>query len=137
MLVCVQGAFWALMIGLVVGVVRMSLDFVYREPACEQTDHRPAFIAKWHYMYFAMFLFFLTGIIMVVLSFFGDPPTKEQVRCGFVCCVKNWCICCSYTIVLQMLQSSHCVPTVAYRQLQPSAADFVVNITTKTYICIP
>src|SRR5690606_38262658 len=39
-----QGAFWGLMCGLVVGVVRMVLDFIYGEPACGEPDLRPFFI---------------------------------------------------------------------------------------------
>lgn len=67
------------MIGLVVGVVRMILDFAYREPECGQPDTRPAIIASLHYMYFAVLLFLLTGVIMTVISFLTKPPTDDQV----------------------------------------------------------
>ena len=39
-----QGAFWALMTGLVVGLVRMVLDFVFIEPACGELDQRPLIV---------------------------------------------------------------------------------------------
>ncbi len=39
-----KGAFWGLMIGLVVGVLRMVLEFVYVEPPCGSIDTRPFFI---------------------------------------------------------------------------------------------
>ncbi|KAG7169193.1 Sodium/glucose cotransporter 4-like 1, partial [Homarus americanus] len=42
--VYIQGAFWGLMIGFVIGMVRMALDFYYHEPACYEDDDRPLFI---------------------------------------------------------------------------------------------
>lgn len=41
-----QGAFWGLMIGFVVGMVRMGLDFYYTEPPCGEEDLRPNIIRK-------------------------------------------------------------------------------------------
>ena len=44
-----QGAFWGLMSGFIVGVIRMALDFVYMfdAPKCWETeDNRPAIVAK-------------------------------------------------------------------------------------------
>ena len=35
-----------LIIGLLIGVVRMVLDFSYRAPLCMEIDERPAFITK-------------------------------------------------------------------------------------------
>jgi hypothetical protein len=34
------------MFGLVAGVIRMILDFTYREPLCMEEDHRPAIIGQ-------------------------------------------------------------------------------------------
>ena len=39
-----MGAFWSLMYGLTVGLVRMVLDFTYPEPLCLEVDHRPALV---------------------------------------------------------------------------------------------
>ena len=39
-----QGAFWSLMYGLTVGLVRMVLDFTYPEPLCLELDDRPAVV---------------------------------------------------------------------------------------------
>lgn len=74
-----QGAFWALMLGLVMGVTRMLLDFIYVEPLCGQIDTRPAIVAKVHYMYFAMMLFGTTCITMVVISLLTKPPADDQL----------------------------------------------------------
>ena len=67
------------MVGLVIGVVRMILDFVYPEPSCGELDVRPVLVSKIHYMYFALILFGLTGITMVIVSLASEAPTPEQV----------------------------------------------------------
>ena len=41
-----RGAFWGLMIGLVIGVARMIMDFSYTAPLCMEEDTRPAIVAK-------------------------------------------------------------------------------------------
>ena len=40
------GAFWGLMAGLVIGVIRMILDFSYPAPLCMQEDTRPSIVAN-------------------------------------------------------------------------------------------
>jgi len=67
------------MIGLIIGVIRMILYFVYTEPGCGEVDVRPK-ILQVHYMYFALFLFLLTGFIMIFISLCTEPPTDKQVR---------------------------------------------------------
>ncbi|CAG2113757.1 unnamed protein product [Medioppia subpectinata] len=44
-----KGAFWALIIGLVAGVVRLIVNLIYREPICGEQDLRPN-ILKLHYI---------------------------------------------------------------------------------------
>ena len=75
----VQGAFWGLMAGMVIGVARMITDFCFPEPECEAPDTRPAIVTKFHYMYFAMMLFWLTGIVMIVVSLFTKAPEEDDV----------------------------------------------------------
>ena len=74
-----QGAFWGLMAGMVIGVARMITDFCFPEPECEAPDTRPAIVTKFHYMYFAMMLFWLTGIVMIVVSLFTKAPEEDDV----------------------------------------------------------
>ena len=74
-----QGAFWGLMAGMVIGVTRMITDFCFPEPECEAPDTRPAIVTKFHYMYFAMMLFWLTGIVMIVVSLFTKAPEEGDV----------------------------------------------------------
>ncbi|KAM9305456.1 sodium/myo-inositol cotransporter 2 [Gastrophryne carolinensis] len=74
-----KGAFWGLTIGLVVGIIRMVLDFVYVAPQCDQSDTRPAVVKYVHYLYFSMILGLLTLIVVVAVSLWTQPPPKEMV----------------------------------------------------------
>jgi len=73
-----SGAFWALMIGLVMGVTRMIVNIIYREPPCGELDLRPA-ILKLHYMYFAIFFFWVTVICAVIISLLTKPIEQFRV----------------------------------------------------------
>ena len=74
------GAFWALMVGFVAGVTRMILNLIYMAPNCGELDERP-FIVQIHYMYFAIFIFWITVLICIVVSLSTDPPKKYLVKC--------------------------------------------------------
>lgn len=75
-----KGAFWGGMTGFILGTLRLILAFTYRQPRCDQPDDRPAFILKVHYMYFAAGLFWLSGLVAVVVSLCTAPPDDEQVH---------------------------------------------------------
>lgn len=75
-----KGAFWGGMTGFTLGAVRLILAFTYRQPRCDQPDDRPAIIVKVHYMYFAAGLFWISGLVAVVVSLCTAPPDDEQVR---------------------------------------------------------
>lgn len=75
-----KGAFWGGMTGFILGTLRLILAFIYRQPRCDQPDDRPAFIVKVHYMYFAAGLFWLSGLVAVVVSLCTSPPDEEQVQ---------------------------------------------------------
>ena len=73
------GAFWSLMYGLGVGLVRMVLDFTYPEPLCMELDDRPVVVRSVHYMYFAAGLFLTTGLVGAVISLLTPPPRDYMV----------------------------------------------------------
>nr|XP_015851993.1 sodium/glucose cotransporter 4 [Peromyscus maniculatus bairdii]XP_042128603.1 sodium/glucose cotransporter 4 [Peromyscus maniculatus bairdii] len=73
------GAFWGLMFGLAVGIVRMILEFSYPAPACGEVDRRPAVLKDFHYLYFALLLCGLTAIITVIISFCTEPIPDEKL----------------------------------------------------------
>ncbi|CAF93455.1 unnamed protein product, partial [Tetraodon nigroviridis] len=68
-----QGAFWGLVVGLAAGLARMIMEFSYSHPACGQEDLRPAVLARVHYLYFAMILFSVSSIVIVVVSLATAP----------------------------------------------------------------
>lgn len=75
-----QGAFWGLVIGLVVGCIRMLLDFIYPEPLCYEEDDRPAMLKYVHYLYFSLILSAITLLIVIVISLATEKPKPEQVK---------------------------------------------------------
>ncbi|XP_077198735.1 sodium/myo-inositol cotransporter [Paroedura picta] len=84
-----QGAFYGGMVGFVLGAIRLTLAFIYRVPECNQPDTRPVFIKSIHYMYIATALFWITGIVAIVVSLLTEPPSKEQIRTTTFWSVKN------------------------------------------------
>ncbi|XP_016071403.1 PREDICTED: sodium/glucose cotransporter 4 isoform X1 [Miniopterus natalensis] len=73
------GAFWGLMFGLAVGVLRMILEFSYPAPACGEVDRRPAVLKDFHYLYFALVLCCLTAIVIVTVSLCTTPIPEEKL----------------------------------------------------------
>ena len=74
-----QGAFWSLMVGLVLGVTRFILEFVYPPPLCGEEDTRPANIANVHFLYFAIILFGIVCLVAIVVSYMTTPIDEQHV----------------------------------------------------------
>uniref|UniRef100_H2TPY9 Sodium/mannose cotransporter SLC5A10 n=1 Tax=Takifugu rubripes TaxID=31033 RepID=H2TPY9_TAKRU len=74
-----QGAFWGLMVGLVVGVCRMVLEFAFPLPRCGVEDSAPNVLRSVHYLHFAILLCGLTATVIIVVSLLTPPPTHDQV----------------------------------------------------------
>lgn len=83
------GAFWGGIVGFLLGSIRLILAFVYREPDCETTDDRPAFIKDIHFMYVAAVLFWVSGLVTVVVSLCTHPPSKEQIATATLWGLRN------------------------------------------------
>ncbi len=66
------------MIGFALGISRMISDFAFPQPKCGDADTRPGYV-KLNFMYFALIMFVVTTLCIVVLSFFGDDPEPEKV----------------------------------------------------------
>ncbi|XP_044770437.1 sodium/glucose cotransporter 4 isoform X2 [Neomonachus schauinslandi] len=73
------GAFWGLIFGLVVGLLRMILEFSYPVPACGEVDQRPAVLKDFHYLYFALLLCGLTAVVIVAISLCTTPIPEEKL----------------------------------------------------------
>ncbi|XP_031240468.1 sodium/myo-inositol cotransporter 2 isoform X1 [Mastomys coucha] len=74
-----KGAFSGLILGLLLGLVRLILDFVYVQPRCDQPDDRPSVVKDVHYLYFSMILSSTTLITVFTVSWFTETPSKEMV----------------------------------------------------------
>nr|XP_020843363.1 sodium/glucose cotransporter 4 isoform X2 [Phascolarctos cinereus] len=73
------GAFWGLIFGLVVGALRMILEFSYGAPSCGERDTRPAVLRDVHYLYFALLLCGLTALVIIVVSLCTPPIPEEKL----------------------------------------------------------
>ena len=67
------------MAGMLIGVVRMVLDFSYKAPLCTEEDTRPWIVGQVHYMYFAAFSFWMTGLVAFAVSLFTKPDPCYRV----------------------------------------------------------
>ncbi|XP_004679035.2 PREDICTED: sodium/glucose cotransporter 4 isoform X2 [Condylura cristata] len=83
------GAFWGLLFGLAVGLVRMVLEFSYPAPACGEVDHRPAVLKDVHYLYFALLLCGLTALVIILVSLCTAPIPKEKLA-RLTWWTRNW-----------------------------------------------
>ncbi|NWS95454.1 SC5A9 protein, partial [Mionectes macconnelli] len=75
------GAFWGLMFGLAVGLVRMIIEFIYITPSCGEEDRRPAVLKDLHYLYFALILCVLSAIVIILISLCTPPIPEEKLSC--------------------------------------------------------
>lgn len=66
--------------GLLLGLIRLVLDFIYPQPRCDQPDERPAVVKYIHFLYFSMILSAATLITVSTVSWFTEPPSKEMVH---------------------------------------------------------
>nr|KAF6294918.1 solute carrier family 5 member 11 [Pipistrellus kuhlii] len=74
-----KGAFAGLTVGLLLGLVRLVLDFVYPQPQCHQPDERPAVVKDVHYLYLSTILSAVTLVTMSAGSWLTAPPSAERV----------------------------------------------------------
>ncbi|XP_028729988.1 solute carrier family 5 member 4A [Peromyscus leucopus] len=68
-----QGAFWGLMVGLVMGLIRMIAEFSYGTGSCLVTTNCPKIICGVHYLYYAIILFFVSALVILGVSLLTKP----------------------------------------------------------------
>ncbi|XP_052536416.1 sodium/myo-inositol cotransporter 2 isoform X2 [Tympanuchus pallidicinctus] len=74
-----KGAFWGLLIGLLMGVIRLVLDFIFPEPQCGERDTRPGVLRYMHYLYFSMVLGAVSTLTVLLVSLLTEPPSEEMI----------------------------------------------------------
>ena len=81
-----QGAFWALVVGFVVGLIRFGLEFGFDQPKCGSNlpDPRPEWVqeivGRFHYLHFGAFLFGFSMVVAAIVSYVTKPIPEENVR---------------------------------------------------------
>ncbi|XP_077984825.1 sodium/glucose cotransporter 4-like [Glandiceps talaboti] len=73
------GAFWGSMFGIIFGLSRMVLSFVYPDPGCDEPDTRPPFIGNVHFLHFAVILLVSSLLVMIGISLITKPQPKEEL----------------------------------------------------------
>ncbi|KFO23675.1 Low affinity sodium-glucose cotransporter [Fukomys damarensis] len=68
-----KGAFWGLMVGLVMGLIRMIAEFAYGTGTCLAPTDCPEIICGVHYLYFAVILFCVSAVVALGISFLTKP----------------------------------------------------------------
>ncbi|CAL4067441.1 unnamed protein product [Meganyctiphanes norvegica] len=80
------GAFWGLMSGFVIGMVRFGLEFGWSVPPCgyEHEDTRPEIIkiivGNIHYLHFGILLFFISLAVTIMISLLTPPIDKKHLH---------------------------------------------------------
>ncbi|XP_055012458.1 sodium/glucose cotransporter 1-like isoform X2 [Boleophthalmus pectinirostris] len=73
------GAFYGLMIGLVIGLCRMIPEFVYGTGSCVNPSNCPTIICGVHYLYFSIILFTISCIIILGISLMTKPIDDKHL----------------------------------------------------------
>ncbi|NWI94794.1 SC5AA protein, partial [Pitta sordida] len=75
-----QGAFWGLMVGLVLGLARLGLELAHPTPRCGVPDQRPWLLTDIHYLHFAVLLATATAAVVVGGSLLTPPLPPAQLK---------------------------------------------------------
>ncbi|KAG2464615.1 SC5A2 protein, partial [Polypterus senegalus] len=82
------GAFWGLIGGLLIGLARMIPEFTYGTGSCLFPSACPSIICGVHYLYFAIILFFITAVFVLIISF-CTPEIEERHLHRLVFSLRN------------------------------------------------
>ena len=80
------GAFWGLMVGLVVGLVRLCMEFSFNKPACGDFEAKTppdwwfTLVDNIHYLHFGLLLCFISGIVTIAVSLMTPPPPPDSLH---------------------------------------------------------
>jgi len=81
------GAFWGLMVGLIVGLIRFALEFGYQVPACGDlpSPNSPpqwwyTLIGNVHYLHFGVILFGISAAVAIAVSYLTEPIDEKHLH---------------------------------------------------------
>lgn len=76
------GAFFGLVIGMLIGLVRFIVEYSYTLPNCVENlpDPRPSIVKDFHYLYFSSFLFVATGLVAIGVSLMTKPIDRRCLQ---------------------------------------------------------
>lgn len=74
-----QGAFWGLIGGLLMGLARLIPEFSFGTGSCARPSACPAFLCRVHYLYFAIVLFLCSGLLIIIVSLCTPPIPRKHV----------------------------------------------------------
>ncbi|KXJ23310.1 sodium/glucose cotransporter 5 [Exaiptasia diaphana] len=72
------GALSGLIIGLIMGLMKFIFGNIYPPPGCGSEDNRPSFV-KLHFLWYALVIFGVCGIVEVVVSMFTSKVPREEL----------------------------------------------------------
>uniref|UniRef100_A0A4X1UWJ3 Sodium/myo-inositol cotransporter 2 n=1 Tax=Sus scrofa TaxID=9823 RepID=A0A4X1UWJ3_PIG len=130
-----KGAFSGLILGLLLGLIRLVLDFIYPQPRCDQPDERPAVVRDVHYLYFSMILSSVTLVTVSTVSWCTAPPTQEMVS------RLTWFTRHDPIVLKEQVPSATPVPVTVSQNGTPEASstniqfEIVQENTSKTHSC--
>ncbi|XP_059213874.1 sodium/glucose cotransporter 1 [Centropristis striata] len=73
------GAFYGLMIGLLIGLSRMIAEFAFGTGSCVNPSNCPTIICGVHYLYFSIILFVISCIIILGISLVTKPIDDKHL----------------------------------------------------------
>uniref|UniRef100_A0A3B3QJA9 Sodium/glucose cotransporter 1 n=1 Tax=Paramormyrops kingsleyae TaxID=1676925 RepID=A0A3B3QJA9_9TELE len=73
------GAFYGLLVGLVIGLARMIAEFAYGTGSCVNPSNCPKIICGVHYLYFALILFGTSCVLILAISLMTKPIDDKHV----------------------------------------------------------
>ncbi|XP_038139544.1 sodium/glucose cotransporter 1-like [Cyprinodon tularosa] len=74
------GAFYGLIIGLIVGLARMIAEFAYGTGNCANPSNCPTIICGIHYLYFGLILFIVSCIAIIGVSLLTKPIDDKHLH---------------------------------------------------------
>uniref|UniRef100_A0AAQ6A5W7 Sodium/glucose cotransporter 1 n=1 Tax=Amphiprion ocellaris TaxID=80972 RepID=A0AAQ6A5W7_AMPOC len=102
------GAFWGLMIGLLIGLSRMIAEFAYGTGSCVSPSDCPTIICGVHYLYFSIILFTVSCIIILSVSVMTKPIDDKHV-----------CDRCEIRLNKSLICFLHCLCSIAEYHKKP------------------